>query len=45
MINDFDEIIELPLADEIIQYGIVYGSNTIIFIKAGETADTWRKND
>ena len=31
----FDEIIELPLADEIIQYGIVYGSNTIVFIKAG----------
>lgn len=35
MINDFDKIIELPLADEIIQYGIVYGSNTIVFIKAG----------
>ena len=31
----FNEIIELPLADEIMQYGIVYGSNTIVFIKAG----------
>lgn len=35
MNEDFDEIIELPLAGETIQYGIVNGSNTIVFIKAG----------
>jgi len=32
---DFDEIIELPLAGETIQYGIVNGLSTIVFIKAG----------
>ncbi len=32
---DFDEIIELPFAGETIQYGIVNGSSTIVFIKAG----------
>jgi hypothetical protein len=32
---DFDEIIELPLEGETIQYGIVDGSSTIVFIKAG----------
>ena len=35
MSQDFDEIIELPLNGEKIQYGIVNGSNTIVFIKAG----------
>lgn len=35
MKQDFDEIIELPFNGEIIQYGIVNGSNTIVFIKAG----------
>ena len=34
-IYGFDEIIELPLAGETIQYGTVNGSNTIVFIKAG----------
>ncbi len=33
--KDFDNIIELHLAGETIQYGIVDGSNTIVFIKAG----------
>ena len=33
--QDFNEIIELPFAGETIQYGIVQGSNTIVFIKAG----------
>ena len=35
MTNDFDEIIDLPFAGDTIQYGIVNGSNTIVFIKAG----------
>ena len=34
-IKDFDEIIELPFNGETIHYGIVNGSNTIVFIKAG----------
>lgn len=35
IVEDFDEIIELPFNGETIQYGIVNGSNTIVFIKAG----------
>ena len=35
MSEDFDEVIELPFNGETIQYGVVNGSNTIVFIKAG----------
>ena len=35
ILKDFDNIIELPLADEMVQYGIIDGSNTFVFIKAG----------
>ena len=35
IVEDFDEIIELPFNGETIQYGIVNGSNTIVFIKVG----------
>ena len=32
----FDEVIHSEFRDSVIDYGIIYGSNTIVFIKAGQ---------
>ena len=33
---EFDEVIHEKFNDKVIDYGIIYGSNTIVFIKAGQ---------
>ncbi|MBQ9738148.1 MAG: alpha/beta hydrolase [Alphaproteobacteria bacterium] len=33
--TDFDEIISLPFENEMIEYGIIKGNNTVFFTKAG----------